>query len=246
VTPPRTLFVADLHLDAARPAATAAFCDFLQGPAREAERLYILGDLFEAWIGDDDPDEHHARVRAALGNYTAAGHPCFFMPGNRDFLLGPGFTGAAGLTLLPDPTLIEVAGTSLIISHGDALCTDDHAYQRFRRIARNPRLIAWFRRLPFAARRRIVAGARRSSQQAVQTKPPAVMDVNQDAVEELLRRHRLTTLLHGHTHRPAEHKFTVDGQPALRIVLGDWYKDGPVLSWDATGRRTERLAFAAA
>lgn len=243
---PRTLFVADLHLHAARPAATAVFCQFLQGQAREAERLYILGDLFEAWIGDDDPDPHHAQVRDALATYTAAGHPCFFMPGNRDFLLGPRFAAAAGLQLLPDPTLIEVAGTSLIISHGDALCTDDHAYQRFRRIARSPRLQAWFRRLPFGLRRRIVAGARRSSRQAVQAKPAAIMDVNQGAVEALLRRFHLTTLLHGHTHRPAEHTFKVDGSPATRIVLGDWYNDGPVLSWDATGRQTERLSFAAA
>jgi len=239
----RTLFVADLHLDAARPAATAAFVDFLKGPARDAERLYILGDLFEAWIGDDDLAEHPAKVQRALRDYTAAGHPCFVMRGNRDFLIGPEFAACTGVTLLPDPTLIEVCGSSLLITHGDALCTDDTAYQRFRRVARNPRVLRWFRRLPFAWRHRVVAGARSTSQKAVRSKPARIMDVNQSAVEQLLRDYNMTTLLHGHTHRPAEHHFELDGHHALRIVLGDWYEHGPVLRWDESGRQTDYLGF---
>lgn len=239
----RTLFVADLHLDPARPAATRTFIDFLNGAARAAERLYILGDLFEAWIGDDDPCAHHRSVREALANYTAAGHPCFFMPGNRDFLIGADFIAATGITLLPDPTLIEVAGTSVILSHGDALCTDDGSYQRFRRFTRRPGVIRLYNKLPFSLRRRIVARARESSQAATQTKPAEIMDVNQQAVETLMRRHAVDTLLHGHTHRMAEHHFDIGTHPALRIVLGDWYAAGPVLSWDEAGRETLTLAF---
>jgi UDP-2,3-diacylglucosamine hydrolase len=242
----RTLFVSDLHLDPARPAATRAFLELLNTDALTAERLYILGDLFEAWVGDDDTCPHHRVVRDALAEYTASGVPCFFMPGNRDFLIGSEFIAASGMTLLPDPTLIEVAGTSIIISHGDALCADDISYQRFRRITRNPRVINCYNALPFALRNWIVNQARQSSQTATQTKPAEIMDVNQAAVEALMRRHSIDMLLHGHTHRLAEHTFDINGHPAQRIVLGDWYNEGPVLVWDESGRHTLTLAFASA
>ena len=236
-----TLFVSDLHLDPDRSDATATFIRFLDGPARDADRLYILGDLFEVWIGDDDPNPAYAEVRDALARFTSAGNKCFFMPGNRDFLIGPRFITSAGLILLPDPTLIEVAGTSVLLSHGDALCTDDHAYQRFRRISRNAFLLRLYHALPFALRNWLADTARTRSKTAKQDKSAAIMDVNQGAVESMLRHFGMLTLLHGHTHRPDEHSFEINGQAATRIVLGDWYESGPVLTWDETGRRTEHL-----
>ncbi len=236
-------FVSDLHLDSSRPAATECFLRFLAGPAREVDRLYILGDLFEAWVGDDDPDPHHARVRDALAAYTRVQPRCYFMAGNRDFMIGNDFLTATGITRLPDPTLIEVAGTSLLISHGVAFCTADHSYQRFRRIVRTPWVQRLYGALPFSLRRLLVAGARGRSRQSTRVKQPEIMDVSPQAVSDALRRYRVDTLLHGHTHRPAEHAFAVDGRAARRIVLGDWYTSGPVLYWDAAGRRTTTLDF---
>ncbi len=239
-------FISDLHLDGSRPEATAAFLGFLRGPALAVERLYILGDLFEAWIGDDDPDPHHTQVREALAAYTAHQPRCYFMPGNRDFMIGDAFLAATGMTLLPDPTLIEVGGTSLLLSHGDIFCTDDLSYQRFRRITHTPWVQRVYRALPFALRRFVVAGARSRSKQSTQTKRPDIMDVNPQAVAVALQRYRVDTLLHGHTHRPGEHEFSVGDRAALRIVLGDWYENGPVLYWDSDGRHTRTLEFAAA
>ncbi len=236
-------FVSDLHLDAARPAATQAFIRFLHGPALELERLYILGDLFEYWIGDDDPNPHFREVTAALASYTQQQPRCYFMVGNRDFSIGPAFLRAAGLQPLDDPSIIEVYGEPMMISHGDIFCTDDVQYQRYRRITHHPVALMLYHALPFAARSRIVAKIRGESRAQKQYKTAGIMDVNQEAVEQCMRAHQMQVLLHGHTHRPAEHEFELDGAPAQRIVLGDWYNDGPVLYWDENGRRTERLTF---
>lgn len=236
-------FISDLHLDAVRPAATQAFIDFLKNQALELERLYILGDLFEYWIGDDDPDPHFRKVAQALRNYTQKQPRCYFMPGNRDFVIGIDFLRFTGLMPLDDSSVIEVGGQQVLISHGDIFCTDDVQYQRYRRFTRNPVALMFYHALPFAIRSRIVAKIRGESHSQKQYKAADIMDVNQQAVENAVRRHGVHTLLHGHTHRPDEHRFVVDSRTVTRIVLGDWYDNGPVLYWDEQGRRTERLAF---
>ncbi len=236
-------FISDLHLDASRPEATAAFLNFLRGPALELERLYILGDLFEYWIGDDDPNPHNRAVTRALHDYTQQQPRCYFLPGNRDFMIGVGFMRETGLQPLDDPCVVEVHGTSLLISHGDIYCIDDTAYQRFRRFSHNPLILMFYRALPFSLRRRLVDKARDESRAQKANKSAEIMDVNQSAIEGSMRKFGVTTLLHGHTHRPAEHSFSLDGNAATRIVLGDWYDSGPVLYWDAAGRRTAKLDY---
>ena len=240
-----TLFISDLHLDASRPAVTDAFLNFLQTTATEADTLYILGDLFEVWYGDDHGDAHYTRVTEALAELASSGTRCFFMVGNRDFIIGRDFLAASGLMLLPDPTLIYVGNDSVLLSHGDMLCTDDLAYQRFRRIIRNPYLQALYNALPRSARHGIANKMRSESSAAYEQKGPEIMDVNQHAVELLLRDFKVHTLLHGHTHRPGINNFELDGKPARRIVLGDWYEQGSVLGWDENGLQLETLNFGA-
>jgi UDP-2,3-diacylglucosamine hydrolase len=237
------LFVSDLHLDACRPAATGTFLRFLKGTAREARDLYVLGDLFESWTGDDDPNPLHQEVASAIAALSKSGTRCFFMAGNRDFVIGPDYLARCELTRLNDPTLICVAGQSVLVSHGDIYCTDDIGYQRYRRIVYNPLMRAAYDALPFAMRSRIVGSIRSNSQTSVDFKPPEIMDVNQNAIEEALRDFDVGILLHGHTHRPAIHEFTMNGHTAHRIVLGDWYKAGSVLRWDEMGPRLETLPF---
>jgi UDP-2,3-diacylglucosamine hydrolase len=225
------LFVSDLHLDASRPQVTDSFCDFLAGEAREAERLYILGDLFELWIADDPQDEHQQRVVTALHDFTADGHRCLFTHGNRDFLIDAGFADRTGIEIQPSVSKLELPGGSALLLHGDELCTDDLAYQRMRRILRSPRNQAIYRALPGFAQRAIASRIRRDSRKAASQKPPTIMDVNADAVAAMMRRYDVRLMIHGHTHRPAIHDFPLDGEPARRIVLGDWYEQGSVLRW---------------
>lgn len=230
-----TLFISDLHLDPARPDITSQALEFLATETRDAEALYILGDLFEAWVGDDDPEPEKRRVIAALKQLADRGLPCYFMHGNRDFLVGEGFAQASGCTLLPDPTIVELYGTKVLLMHGDTLCTDDHQYQAFRQMVRKP---AWQQAMlarPLAERMALARQMREASAASMAGKSDAIMDVNQDAVEAALREHGVDTLLHGHTHRPAVHRFDLDGREAVRIVLGDWYTQGSALSWDADG-----------
>lgn len=236
-------FISDLHLDPCRPGATAAFLNFLQGPALSLKRLYILGDLFESWVGDDDPDSHNRELIKALANYTKQQPHCFFMAGNRDFMVGEDFLQQTGMQMLSDPTVIDIQGEKLLISHGDRYCTDDISYQRFRRLARNPLVTGLYRALPFSIRNRLVNTARSKSQHSKQYKTADIMDVNSEAITQAMRAHGVNFILHGHTHRPQEHQFDLDGNPATRIVLGDWYKGGPLLYWDKNGRRTETLEF---
>lgn len=238
-----TLFISDLHLDGSRPAATDAFLEFLTGDAVTADALYILGDLFEFWIGDDDPDPIYRKVIAALAKLTSSGTRCHVMHGNRDFMLGADFIKASGTIFLHDPTLIYVGGQTVLLSHGDVLCTDDIGYQRFRRIVRNPVVQRIYNSMPFSWRERITLKIRGTSMAKYGTRPPAILDVNQQAVEIFLRQYGATTLLHGHTHRPAIHRFNLDGKPATRIVLGDWYGNSSVLRWDTDGPQLQSSSF---
>ena len=231
------LFVSDLHLAPERPAEADAFRRLLAGEARKAAALYILGDLFESWIGDDAPGAFDAGILDAIGELSAAGVPVYFMHGNRDFLVGRRAARRAGMTLLDDPTLLDLFGTPTLLMHGDTLCTDDVAYQRFRGHVRRPWRIRIFLMLPLALRRRVGLALRGRSEQDKQAKPAAIMDVNPGAVEQVLRTHGYPRLIHGHTHRPARHVHELEGQRCERIVLGDWYHRGTYLRVDAGGAR---------
>jgi UDP-2,3-diacylglucosamine hydrolase len=230
-----TLFISDLHLDPERPDITSQALAFLNDEARHAEALYILGDLFEAWLGDDDPDPEKRRVVAALKRLAEGGLPCYFMHGNRDFLVGERFAADSGCTLLEDPTVIELYGSRVILMHGDTLCTDDHEYQALRQMVRNPAWQAAVLSRPLAERQELARQLREKSAASMAGKATEIMDVNQDAVLRTMQEHGVYTILHGHTHRPAIHRFEADGHEAVRIVLGDWYAQGSALTWDETG-----------
>lgn len=236
-----TLFISDLHLDPARPAVTALLLDFLQRRGRQTEALYILGDLFETWIGDDDDAELGQTVAQALRALADCKIPVYFLHGNRDFLLGERFASAAGAQLLPESLIIELSGERVLLLHGDTLCTDDVEYQAFRAQVRTP---AWRERtlaLPLTQRRALAGQLREASRQAALQKTLDITDVNQAEVDRVMRAHSVDRLIHGHTHRPALHDWTLDGRPARRAVLGDWYKRGCVLCCDAAGWRLEFL-----
>ena len=225
-----TLFIADLHLDDSRPRITDLFERYLAGDeVRGADALYILGDLVEAWIGDDDDAELPQRIAAATHAVREAGVPVYFMVGNRDFLLGENYARRAGFELLDDGTVHTLYGQPTLLMHGDVLCTDDHAYQAVRRQVRAPEWKAHILSMPLDARRTFAAKARADSKAHTGSTMEAIMDVNADAVAAAMRQAGVTRLIHGHTHRPAIHRFELDGKPAERIVLGDWYEQGSVL-----------------
>ena len=231
----KTLFVSDLHLDAASPGIARQFHAFLDDAARSAEALYILGDLFEAWLGDDDPDPAARATVRALRALTGSGVPVFVMHGNRDFLIGGRFCRETGATLLPDGTVVELYGERAVLLHGDALCTDDASYQRLRRIVRNPVVRGLFRIMTLNQRRALATRMRAGSRAHVGMTAPEIMDVNAAAVAHAFREAGVRTMIHGHTHRPAIHPLEIDGAPAKRIVLGDWYTQGSVLEVSARG-----------
>ena len=241
-----SLFISDLHLDPSRPRITALFLDFLRTTAREAEALYILGDLFEAWVGDDADDALAEQVRAGLRELVEAGVPVWAMRGNRDFLLGPRFTQDTGVRLLPDPCVMLLDGEPTLLMHGDLLCTDDLAYQAFRRQVREPGWAEVFLAQPLEARRafadkaRAASGEHQSTLQA-EGKLDQITDANADAVAATMARFGVRRLIHGHTHRPGIHSLDVAGRRAQRIVLGDWYEQGSVLRVEADGAQLSRL-----
>ena len=228
-----TLFISDLHLDEARPQIVELFEHFLANEARYADALYILGDLFEAWIGDDDDAPLPARVASALSAVKDSDVPIHFIAGNRDFLLGQDYARRAGMTILEDGTVIDLYGTKTLLMHGDTLCTDDAAYLAFRKQVRDPAWQRQFLSQPLAARRAFAQQARNASREHTAQTSMAIMDVNQNAVEAALRGARVARMIHGHTHRPAIHDFVLGAAPAQRIVLGDWYEQGSVLRVDA-------------
>jgi UDP-2,3-diacylglucosamine hydrolase len=231
----KTLLVSDLHLDPSSPGIARQFVEFLQGEAREARALYILGDLFEAWLGDDDPDPAVRAIIVELRALRDAGVPTYFMHGNRDFLVGRRFAEETGCALLHDGSVVDLHGERVLLMHGDALCTADTSYQRLRRLLRNPVTLFVLRHLGFGTRRKIGRKLRTGSQVHVGATAAEIMDVSPAEVVETLRRAGVRTLVHGHTHRPAIHTLQVDGEPARRIVLGDWYTQGSVLEWRDDG-----------
>jgi len=231
-----TLFLSDLHLAPERDAATAAFFAFARGPARDAAAIYILGDLFDVWIGDDQLRQPYAQaIAAALHALTDAGVPVYVARGNRDFLLGEGFARATGATMLPEQQVIDVGGTPLVVLHGDELCTGDADYQRFRARVRTPGATARLLALPYPLRRGIAWYLRRRSRAANALKPEAIMDVDAKAVAEAFRQHGVTRMIHGHTHRPARHALSVDGRSRERIVLADWGDRGHYVAATSAG-----------
>jgi UDP-2,3-diacylglucosamine hydrolase len=236
-----TLFISDVHLDPERPEITAQFLDFLGGEARTAEALYILGDLFEVWIGDDDPEPEKRRAVAGLRQLTDSGVPCFVMHGNRDFLLGQRFAVETGCRVLDDPTIVHLYGARVLTTHGDALCTGDSAYQRLRGTVRDPAWQSMFLALSVGQRMALATEARAGSKEHVARMSAEIMDVNPAAVENALRTAGVDLLLHGHTHRPMVHKLMIEGRPAQRIVLGDWHAQGSVLRWSEDGFRLAEL-----
>lgn len=228
-----SLFVADLHLSNQRQRTVAAFFGFLSGPARQANSVFILGDLFEYWAGDDDiGSAFNKSICEALGAATSAGTAIYFMPGNRDLLAGKGFAQATGVQILDDMVSIRFGAQSLLLSHGDALCTDDHEYQAFRQQVRNQEWQAEFLAQPLEARRKFIEKAREQSETAKRGKRAEVMDVNADAVANLLRSHGYPILIHGHTHRPAHHTYLIDGHRCERHVLPDWHDQAVWLAFD--------------
>lgn len=233
--PMTTLFISDLHLDAARPGITTLFLEFLQREAIHAEALYILGDLFEAWVGDDDPSELATQVADGLRAVSDAGVPVFFIRGNRDFLLGQDYADRCGMRILPDPAVVELYGEPVLLLHGDLLCTSDVAYQAVRAQTRDP---AWqaqmlaqplAARIAFAAQARAASAAHQGGMKDDSAKFETLTDVTPAEVETSFVRYGLTRMIHGHTHRPAVHALTAGGQACTRIVLGDWYEQGSVL-----------------
>lgn len=233
-----TLFIADLHLSPTRPAIVEAFAGFLRGPARAAEALYVLGDLFDYWLGDDQLSEPFAaQIAGALGGLASAGVRVHVQHGNRDFLLDGQFAQRTGATLLPEYHLLELYGTRTLLTHGDQLCTDDVSYQAFRAQVRNPEWQRGFLALPLAERRARAAQVREASDLAKAEKAMAIMDVNAEAIAACLREYDYPRLIHGHTHRPARHEHQVDGRVCERYVLADWYQRASYLECDTAGCR---------
>jgi UDP-2,3-diacylglucosamine hydrolase len=232
-----TLFASDLHLDSESPWAIDAFLAFLAGPARGAEALYLLGDLFEVWVGDDDDSPDHARTCAGLAALTASGVAVYVIHGNRDFLLGEGFVRRTGDKLLPDPVLVDLYGVPTLLSHGDVFCTEDPSYQQLRSIVRRPGFQRRFLALPLDARRALASAARAGSKAHTERTVPVIMDVNPEAVTRAFRATGARRLVHGHTHRPAIHPGVVDGVSAERVVLAPWYESASCVSIGPEGVR---------
>jgi UDP-2,3-diacylglucosamine hydrolase len=237
----RRLFVSDVHLDAGRADATEQFLAFLAAEASRAAALYILGDLFEAWVGDDDRAIGNERVCQALRELADSGVACFALHGNRDFLLGTGFSARSGCRLLTDPVIAQLYGERVLLTHGDALCTDDHSYQELRSIVRQSRWQQRFLALPRAHRELLADEARAGSRRHTARTVPYIMDVNAAAVMAAFRAARTRRMIHGHTHRPGVHALEVDGEPAERIVLGAWYEQGSYLSYERGEYRLREL-----
>ena len=225
----QTLFISDCHLCEARPEMIDRFETLMNSLGGTTDALYILGDLFEFWHGDDDLDGEHARIIRAINTVTAKKIPVYFQRGNRDFLAGHGFAQQTGASLLPDYHVTEIYGQRTLLMHGDLLCTDDVAYQGMRRVFSQPWLQGLYLRTPLRFRYLVSARVRKVSQQEIRQKPPQIMDVSPDTVKKTMLEHGVQELIHGHTHRPAVHNFKLTTGTARRIVLGDWYERDSVL-----------------
>jgi len=236
-----TLFISDLHLEAERPEIGDQFIRFLQTDAAEAEALYILGDLFEAWVGDDDPNAHYGIIKLAIRKLTDSGIPVYFMHGNRDFMIGRRFANETGIEILKDPYPVKMYGQKALLSHGDAMCTDDVQYQRVRLMTRDPDWQQSMLAKPLKERLRIAVEARRQSLEQKLNLSMDIMDVNQGAVMRAINEYGVDVLLHGHTHRPDVHTVDLGNRKAKRVVLGDWYSQGSVVRWDLRGPKLEMM-----
>ncbi|MEG0862215.1 MAG: UDP-2,3-diacylglucosamine diphosphatase [Pseudomonas sp.] len=237
------LLISDLHLQEERPDITRAFLDLLDGRARHAEALYILGDFFEAWIGDDAMTPFQTTICQALRALSDSGTQVYLMHGNRDFLIGEAFCQAAGCTLLNDPCVVELGGEPVLLMHGDSLCTLDLAYMKMRRYLRNPVSLWILRHLPLSTRQKLARKLRSESKAQTRMKANDIVDVTPEEVPRVMAQYGVRTLVHGHTHRPAIHKLVVDEQPARRIVLGDWDRQGWALQVDEQGFQLQPFAF---
>lgn len=231
--PARYVFVSDVHLDEAAPEAQRQFLEFLRSLSARTRALYILGDLFEVWVGDDDTGGARDAVLEALKELTGSGVACFLLHGNRDFLIGGDFCRRTGCQLLPDPVIAELDGERVLLTHGDALCTDDHAYQELRSMVRLPAWQRRFLRLPLADRQLLANEARAGSRAHTARTIPKIMDVNATAVTAAFKAARVSRIIHGHTHRPAVHDALVEGRSVQRIVLGAWYEQGSYLAYES-------------
>nr|MBF0684078.1 UDP-2,3-diacylglucosamine diphosphatase [Pseudomonas sp.] len=229
------LLISDLHLEEKRPDITRAFLGFLETRAPAAEALYILGDFFEVWVGDDGMTPYQHQIASALRVLSDSGTRVYLMHGNRDFMIGGAFCREAGCTLLRDPHIATFRGERVLLMHGDSLCTRDEGYMRMRRLLRNPLSLFILHSLSLAKRQRIASKLRSTSKEETRMKASDIVDVTPDEVIKVMRRHKVRTLIHGHTHRPAVHSLHIDGQPAQRIVLGDWDHQGWALQVDESG-----------
>jgi UDP-2,3-diacylglucosamine hydrolase len=237
------LLISDLHLEEQRPDITRAFIELLEGRARDAETLYILGDFFEAWIGDDAMSPFQRSICQALRALSDSGTTIFLMHGNRDFMLGRAFCKAAGCTLLADPSVVQFNGEPVLLMHGDSLCTKDEAYMRMRRYLRNPLTLFVLRHLPLSTRHTLARKLRSESRAQTRMKANDIVDVTPEEVPRIMAQYGVHTLIHGHTHRPAIHKLQVNDQPAKRIVLGDWDRQGWALQVDEQGFQLAAFEF---
>ena len=235
------LFISDLHLSPARPTITKAFLDFLGKQAQGADALYILGDFFDAWIGDDDDTPDYTTIRHALKAYSRSGTALYFMHGNRDFLLGEDFIASTGAKLLSDPTVITLAGDNTLLMHGDSLCTQDTDYMAFRDMVRNATWQATLLQQPLQERKALAAQLRETSESMNSMKAEDIMDVTPAEVVAKMHKHQCSRLIHGHTHRPKRHPTPIDGKTGERIVLGDWHEQGWYLL--AKGATLELVSF---
>lgn len=229
------LFISDMHFCAKRQEKVALFSRLLQGPAKKAKALYILGDIFEAWAGDDDMSPPHAEVIKIMADYTNAGGQLFVMRGNRDFLLGKKFANDSGCHLLNDETLISVNQQPTLLMHGDALCTEDRKFQIFRHIVNNKLIQKIFMCIPYPQRKKIWHDTRKTLKDSAQQRSAYLIDVYQPTVEKVMKKHRASRLIHGHIHKQAIYNFNLGDQPAERIVLGDWIEGDNILVADEHG-----------
>lgn len=229
------LLISDLHLEEKRPDITRAFLHFLKTRAVQAESLYILGDFFEVWVGDDGMTPYQHEIAKALKVLSQRGTRIYLMHGNRDFMIGKAFCRKAGCTLLADPHIVQLAGERVLLMHGDSLCTRDESYMRLRRWLRNPVSLFILHNLSLAKRQKLAQKLRSSSKEETRMKASDIVDVTPDEVIGVMLRNNVRTLIHGHTHRPATHSLEIDGQPARRIVLGDWDRQGWALTVDESG-----------
>jgi len=234
-----TLFISDLHLDPARPDVAQAFFRFMEQQAPKADALYILGDFFEAWIGDDMQHEFIDMVKQSLRTLTETGIPVYLMHGNRDFLIGKQFTDETGCQLLEDPTLLDLFGRKVLLMHGDTLCTRDVDYMAFRQMVRNPAWQKDFLSKTLPERLAIAENIRAASKEKTGQLQYEIMDVTPSEVEKVMTEQGVQLLIHGHTHRPAVHQLEVNGKAAERVVLGDWHSAGWVLSFSEDGYKLQ-------